>query len=705
MKIRKICIVYCLFLTVLLLNFGCATTEKIQKGPPLLEKPEEKVVQRPAPKVEELSVVKAKESPPSSEIPKAPSFEKTVSEKKLPAKRALDPKSVTLAEGPVQINVEKMPLPDFIIYALGETLKVSFVMDQKVMESKESVNLRMTQPMPPDKALEILLGLFERYNLYVEEKAGALYILSKAPEPKQPFDIRVGREIPESPAQVLQVVPLRYIKPPEIEALLKEMYKTNIQIRPYPRENVLLLYGQASQARQIIEFIETFDVPYLQERKISLLKLTYWQIDDFIKQISQIFEGMGFSIAKSPKDPGILLIPIKPLGSILVVAPDEKSLSYLLHWKERLDTPAAAGEEERPFVYTPKYTKASDLVKSIKNLYGIMPTPGATPTPGVTPTPGATPTPAAPTRTPIPPTTAPATARAAPTTLKISPDDHKNLIMVVTSPAEYKNILNLLMELDVPPRQVLIEATVAELTLRDELKYGLEWFFRNKMLKGDSTLQTLFSVPTGGPGLVYQFISDSGKFNVAINAFALDDKVNILSTPRLMVLDNQEATIQVGTDIPIITGEVTAADVSQSVPSIMRNIQYRNTGVILRVKPTINTEGLLTLNISQEVSEMGSNPPGINSPTILMRRINTTVVASQGETIVLGGLISESKGFTVSKIPLLGDIPLLGMLFKTTSKDDKKTELIIFLKPTIITNIDQAAKITNDLKKELKWLK
>jgi general secretion pathway protein D len=678
-----------LLLFIFFINLGCATTEKIQKGPPLLEKPEEKVVQRPAPKVEELSVVKAKESPPSSEIPKAPSFEKTVSEKKLPVKRALDPRSVTLAEGPVQINVEKMPLPDFIIYALGETLKVSFVMDQKLMESKESINLRMTQPMPPDKVLEILLGLFERYNLYVEEKAGALYILSKAPEPKQPFDIRVGREIPESPEQVLQVVPLRYIKPPEIEALLREMYKTNIQIRPYPRENVLLLYGQASQARQIIEFIETFDVPYLQEKKISLLKLTYWHMDEFVKQISQIFEGMGFSIAKSPKDPGILLIPIKPLGSILVVAPDEKSLSYLLHWKERLDTPEAAGAEERPFVYTPRYTKASDLVKSIKNLYGIMP---------VQPTPS-TPAPAAPAAPGRP------ASLAASTALKISSDDYKNLIMVVTSPAEYKNILSLLMELDVPPRQVLIEATVAELTLRDELKYGLEWFFRNKMLKGDYTLQTLFSVPTGGPGLVYQFISDSGKFNVAINAYALGDKVNILSTPRLMVLDNQEATIQVGTDIPIITGEVTAADVPQAVPSIMRNIQYRNTGVILRVKPTINTEGLLTLNISQEVSEMGTNPPGINSPTILMRRVTTTVVAAQGETIVLGGLISESKGFTVSKVPILGDIPLLGMLFKTTSKDNKKTELIIFLKPAIITNIDQAAKITNDLKKELKWLK
>jgi general secretion pathway protein D len=689
MKIKRV-IIAC-FLSILLLNFGCATT-KLAPKPATLEK--ETVVQKPAQaeKPPAVGTEETKEKAPAHEVVKPPAFERAAPEKKLPLRKPIDLKSIALAKGPVTINVEKMPLPDFIIYALGETLKVPFVMDQKVMENKEPITFSMPQPMPSDKALEIVLGIFERYNLYAEEKAGALYILHKAPEPKQPFDIRVGREIPESPEQVLQVVPLRYIKPAEIEALLREMYKTNIQIRPYPRENVLLLYGQASQARQIIEFIETFDVPYLQERKISLFKLTYWQMDEFVKQISQIFEGMGFSIARSPKDTGILLIPIKPLGSILAVAPDEKSLSYLLYWKERLDTPEAAGAEERPFVYTPRYTKASDLVKSIKNLYGIMPTPAA-------------PTPATQTRTPTAPTTAPSTATAAPKALKISSDDYKNLIMVVTSPAEYKNILSLLMELDVPPRQVLIEATVAELTLRDELKYGLEWFFRNKMLKGDYTLQTLFSVPTGGPGLVYQFISDSGKFNVAINAFALDDKVNILSTPRLMVLDNQEATIQVGTDIPIITGEVTAADVSQAVPSIMRNIQYRNTGVILRVKPTINTEGLLTLNISQEVSEMGTNPPGINSPTILMRRVNTTVVAAQGETIVLGGLISESKGFTVSKIPILGDIPLLGMLFKTTSKDDKKTELIIFLKPTIITNIDQAAKITNDLKKELKWLK
>ena len=156
---------------------------------------------------------------------------------------------------------------------------------------------------------------------------------------------------------------------------------------------------------------------------MTIFKLTYWQIDDFIKQISQIFEGIGLSIAKSPKDPGIIFIPIKPLGSILVIAPDDTSLNYVLHWKEKLDTPEAAGAEERPFIYVPKYARASDLVKSIRNLYGILPVTKVAP-----PTPAAPATPTAPARPPAAPQPAP----TAITGLKISSDDQKNIIMVVS---------------------------------------------------------------------------------------------------------------------------------------------------------------------------------------------------------------------------------------------------------------------------------
>ena len=682
------------FLSILLLNFGCAITKPAQK-PATLEK--ERLVQKPARKLEkpqEAEAEEAKEKTTPPEFVSPPEFRKLGPPKKLPPSMPIDPSRLALSKGVVMINVEKMPLPDFIIYALGETLKVSFVMDQKVMDSREPITFSMKDAVPSEKALEMVLGIFEKYNLYVEERAGALYIFQKAPEAKQPFDIKVGTEMAESPASILQVVPLKHIKPADIEALIKEFYKTGVQIRPYPRENVLLLYGQAIQIKQIMEFINTFDAPYLQDKKIAILKLTYWPIDDFIKQVSQILESLGFSIAKSPKEPGILFIPIKPLKSLMAIATDDTSLKYVLDWKERLDKPETAGGEERPFTYIPKYSRASDLVKSIKILYGIMPAAQPTPTTLTTPT--------APARA----STGQQPSSAQMTGLRISSDDQRNIIMVVSSPAEYKNILSLIEDLDVPPRQVLIEATVAEFTLDGNYSLGLEWNIKSSMLsgawKGTFNLGTTFGVGTG-PGLVYQFVTDTKKFNTLINAFASENKVNILSNPRILVLDNQEARIQVGTDVPIITSEVSGSDVT-TPNSVLRNIQYRSTGVILRVKPTINTQGLLTLNISQEVSEVGAAPTGINSPTILTRSISTSVVAGHGQSVALGGLISENISRVDSKVPVLGDIPILGALFRSSTKEKRKTELLVLLTPTIITSVEDAAKITRELKEELKWL-
>jgi general secretion pathway protein D len=679
MKIIKMRFPWYLLVSVLILGSGCATTEMAIK-PITLERP----VQKP----QAVGTEVAKERVPAGGAPNPPVFERTVPEKGLLVKEPIDPKRLTLLKEPVAINVEKMPLSDFIIYALGETLKVSFVLDQKVMDNKEPVTLSMSQAMPPDKALEIVLGLLEKYNLYVEEKAGALYILQKAPELKQPFDIRVGRDVPESPAPILQVVPLTYVRPEEIGQLIFDLYKVQPRVHPR-RENVILLYGQASQIKQIIELIGLFDVPYIQGKKKIMFRLTYWQVDDFIRQISPILEGMGLSITRSPKEPGILFVPIRALRSLLVIAADDKSLKYVLEWKERLDTPEAAGTQEQPFTYIPKYSRASDLVKSIGNLYGITPAQQAVPAG------------AGPSGQPLTPQGLPP-GQPAPVSiagLKISADDSKNIIISICNPEVYRNILSLLKELDTPQRQVLIEATVAEFTLSDDLKYGLEWMLKGSG-EGTSTLLSAFGVPTG-PGLVYQFLSNSQNFNTLINAYAAQNKVNILSTPRLVVLDNQEATIQVGTDIPVITGSALVPAGS----SILQSYSYIHTGVMLRVKPTINTEGLLTLNISQEVSEMGTNPPGISSPTIITRRITTSVVAAHGQSIGLGGLMQDTVSTAESKIPFLGDIPLIGYLFKTISKSKRRTELLVVLTPTILTSVDDAAKITKELKDELKWLK
>ena len=664
---------------------GCASSPMVYK-PVTLPKPEEK-----AQVAEEKPQVEAPKAPGYEQLT-PPVFKKAEPVKTLPPRAPIDPKLISMYPGPITINVENMPLADFIVYALGETLKVSFIMDEKVMKNKTPVSMRMPQAMPADKALELLIGLFEKNNLYLEEKAGALYILSEAPpEQKGRFDIRVGRDTIDSSSYILQIVPLRHVRPSAILPLAKDLLKTQVQIQMTPRENAIFLYGQAFQVKQIVEMIETFDVPSFQDKKLFLLRLTYWQSEEFIEELSKILKGMGFEVAASANDPGPLFIPIKQLNGILVISPDDETAKYILEWRDKLDRAEAAGEAEMAFSYSPKYSRASELVESINKLYGSAPA-----------------APAAKQQTAAAKQQTAATQQLSCLPgLKISADDRKNIVIVIGSPSVYKNILQLLQNLDKPARQVLIEATIAELTLTDDLKYGVEWFIKNSISGGPFTLGTMGSFGVGTiAGLSFTFLSETAKFQALISALASANKANILSTPRLTVLDNKEATIQVGQDVPTVTGEVTAPDISAAptTPSVLRSIQYRNTGIILTVRPTINTEGLLTLDISQEVSTPGADGAG-GSPIFLTRKINTSVVVAHGQTVALGGLMQENYSTSDQKVPLLGDIPFIGHLFKYTSKKKEKTELLILVTPTILSSTSDAAQITDALKKKLKWFK
>ena len=646
---------------------------------------------------QETELQKAEKIPAYEQI-QPPRLEKARAEKKLPPpeapREAFDAKKVTLPGGPVMINAEKMPLSDFVIYALGETLKVSFVMDDKTMNDRQPVTLRMPRPLPAAKALEIVVGFLEKLELRIEERAGALYILQKpvVQPPAAPIDVRVGYDVFDSAGVIVQVVPLKHITYGEVEPLIRDMFKTSVIIKHY-KENILLLYGRADQIRPLIEFIGIFDVPYLQNKKIFQIKLTYWQVDEFITQITKILQGIGFTIAGAPNMPGILFLPIKQLNSVLVISPDDSTSRYILDWKDKLDTSAAAGTEEKSYTYSPLYSKASQLVESIGNLYGITKSAAPADKSSTAKTGSAA-------------SAGKSASAISQTGMKMAADDNKNIILIVSSPANYKQVLDLLSGLDVPTKQVLIEATIVELTLTDDLKYGVEWYIKNSQSGGQYTLGTLGKLGLSSLGLSYTFISEAANFEALIAAKATTNQANILSTPRLTVLDNMEATIQVGQDVPVVTSQVTAPDINNSTtqPSILQNITYRSTGVILRVKPTINTEGLLTLDISQEVSEVGAPGAG-NSPIILTRRINTSVIVGHGQTLALGGLMKNTKSSAITKVPLLGDIPILGNAFKYTTETTEKTELLILVTPTILTSISDGTQVTDQMKQELKWLK
>src|SRR5208337_357333 len=210
--------------------------------------------------------------------------------------------------------------------------------------------------------------------------------------------------------------------------------------------------------------------------------------------------------------------------------------------------------------------------------------------------------------------------------LKIAADNNKNVVIMICSPSVYRQHLGLLRQLDTQPKQVLIEATIAELSLTDELKYGVEWYINNTINGGPitgGTFGNLIDTTTAGSlGMVFNYVTSTANFKAMLNALATKNKANILSTPRLTVLDNHEAVIQIGQDVPVATGEQTTASSTATNPTIQTSIQYRSVGFILKVKPTINTEGLLTLELTQEVSDLSPTTGVGDSPIFTVRRIS-----------------------------------------------------------------------------------
>jgi len=285
--------------------------------------------------------------------------------------------------------------------------------------------------------------------------------------------------------------------------------------------------------------------------------------------------------------------------------------------------------------------------------------------------------------------------------IQIVPDVRNNALVVSATPEEYRQIESALQQLDVTPLQVLIEATIAEVTLTDQLRYGLEWFFHT----GDSNF-TFSSLATGAvspafPGFSYAFSSANAQ--VVLNALSQITDVKVISSPQLMVLNNETARLQVGDQVPIATQEVQS--VANSDAPIVNSIEYRDTGVILNVSPRVNSGGLVVLDIVQEVSDVvPTTTSDLNSPTIQQRRVKSTVAVQSGESVALGGLIRDSNSKGVTGLPVLSEIPVLGNLFKTTDNTQRRTELLILLTPRVVANRKDAREITEELRSRVRAL-
>ncbi|MNX39342.1 Type II secretion system protein D precursor [compost metagenome] len=279
------------------------------------------------------------------------------------------------------------------------------------------------------------------------------------------------------------------------------------------------------------------------------------------------------------------------------------------------------------------------------------------------------------------------------TGLRLTADPRTNTLILLANDAEYRNVVDIVRQLDAPPPQVLIEATIAEVTLNDRLRYGVQWFFDDGGLTGGFGSGANDDAASSFPGFSLRYMNMDVR--AVLNALSTVTDVQLLSTPRILVLSNESAQLQVGDQVPIITQTATGLNNDSRV---VNSVQYRDTGVVLSVTPRVSESGRMFIQVEQEVSEVsGTTSSDIDSPTIQQRRLSTRIQVDNGQLVVMGGLLRSSRSLGDTGVPYLSRIPALGALFRSREDTQRQTELVMFLRPTVIRARQDIDAVTGEM--------
>jgi general secretion pathway protein D len=612
--------------------------------------------------------------------------------------------------GNITLNFEGADLREVVRTILGDILKENYIVDPKV---GGSITLRTTRPIPKSAAMHTLEEVLRMNGaVMIREADGVFRIVPSAVAGKgntTPQLADISKPLPGGYS--IQIVPLKYIGVVDMARILEPLAGEPSSVRIDPVRNLLTLSGTQLQLRHMIETIDMFDVDWISGMSVGLFTLQNVDVKAVYGELEKLFGDKNLG----PLAGAVRVVPIERLNALLVVTPQAKYLEQARTWVERLDRPGAGGGGQRLYVYPVQNGKAENLAILLNDAFSrkgvqVKTTASATLAPGAQPAEikSAAPVPADNRETRLPASakveSGSAESVGLPQDVRVIADKDNNALLILASPADYESIESAIRKLDVAVRQVLVEVTIAEVTLKDELKYGLEWYFNNgpringKLDTGSAGIAALV------PGFSYSWVSKAGDIGATLNALATDSRLKIISSPHITVADNQTAKIQVGDRVPVISQTQTVASTTTAT-GIISSVQYLETGVMLSVTPRVNAGGQVSMEISQEVSNATTTTSsGIDSPTIQKRSAESTVAVKSGETIVLAGLIKEEKNKATEGLPLLAQIPLIGGLFGTQSWGDNRTELIILITPRVLANTPDAAAITQEYRSRIKGL-
>ena len=604
----------------------------------------------------------------------------------------------------VTLNIEGLAVPAFINEVYGNLLGLSFQMDASIQGKKELVNLRLTTPQPASKVRALADQALQDYGVSVESRGEVLRFASgkggatSAPDsPVFVFGRKLPAGIPEG-ISVIQFLVLDTVRNSQVASWLRQAFQgQKVTINEDPERNSLVLAGPVGVVRQVAEAALLLDQPFMRGQYSLRIEPANWTAAAMAKRLEEILQAEGYSAGRTVAAGGsVLLLPVDEINTVLVFAIDGALLTHIRQWVEQLDRPRQTPEQDGLFYYLAKNVPADSLVKTLGPLL-----------PAVTGASAAPPSAPSPTSTSFPPPASggassmagfPASAAPRPQsggfTANLVVDSARNALIFSGSSEQWTRLRPILETMDQPAKLALIEVTVAEITLGDTQDTGVEWVFRNVNI-GDwqGTVSNALDVGTDGFG--YLLTQPDGS-RILLNALATSNQVSILSNPKVMVRNGQDATIDVGTEVPILTSQATTTGTGQGGdPAILQQIQYRKTGVLLKVKPTIYAGRRVDLDVEQEVSEAQRNTTSsISSPQILNRKINTSLSLKDGGSVLLGGLVSTNRSQSNRGIPVLKDVPLLGALFRADNQSVNRTELVVLITPYIISDEREAEAIT-----------
>ena len=613
-------------------------------------------------------------------------------------------RAVYAGEDGVTLNFERAELHEFLRVIFDTILKQNYIVDPSV---SGTVTLHTTRPITMDAVIPTVESVLLLNSAALLFDDGVYRILPLAAAPQVARAPSVGRYSSNRNVGFgHQVVPLQHASATEIQSILAPFVADGVTMQVDAARNVLILSGPQFRLEELLATVRTFDVDWLKGMSFAMFRLEYADAVTMVDELQQIV-GEG---SETPLAGIVRLLPIERLNAVLVITHRPDHIAAVRGLIEEFDYGVEGSGGRRLFVYELENGKAENIAGSLQMIFGTSEEEddpsgrGGLPADSVF-------RPATAVSRPVPqPGMATSVAEQSQESgdgvlaeqqgeIKVIADTDNNSILVLASQEDYRSIEAAIRRLDVAPRQVLIEATIAEVSLSENLNYGVRWFLEREGWE----LGINAPVPgsASGDGLAFAFFDADSSVKAFFDVLAANSSVKFLSTPQVMVLDNQTANIRVGDQIPVTTRS-SQSTTNPDAP-IVTEVQFRDTGTLLTVTPRINAGGQVTLEISQEVSLPGTSPAvgGGGNVSIAQRTINSSVTVQSGQTVVLGGLILENSTEGRTGVPILKDIPLFGALFSQTTEDVFRTELLVTVKPQVITNDSEMRKVTDELRRQI----